>query len=105
MDATISPRTSADGDCYAVTSSCGAASGRPDGAAGVANVVALGKGLARSGNIAESPKTAPVALPQAMSGPYPPAFDRDVMRWMPVIVPLLGVSTALLTGLMWMVVG
>lgn len=27
------------------------------------------------------------------------------MRWMPIVVPMLGVSTALLTGLMWLVAG
>lgn len=32
---------------------------------------------------------------------YPPAFDRDTMRWMPLVIPLLGFFTAVLTGLMW----
>lgn len=33
------------------------------------------------------------------------AADQDFMRWMPIVVPMLGVSTALLTGLMWLVAG
>lgn len=32
---------------------------------------------------------------------YPPAFDRDTIRWMPLVIPLLGFFTAVLTGLMW----
>lgn len=44
-------------------------------------------------------------VPAATVQPYPPAFDRDVMRWIPVIVPLLGVAMVLLTGAMWTVVG
>jgi hypothetical protein len=32
---------------------------------------------------------------------YPPAFDRETMRWMPLVIPLLGFFTAVLTGLMW----
>lgn len=35
------------------------------------------------------------------SEPHPPAFDRDTMRWMPLVIPLLGFFTAVLTGLMW----
>ena len=55
----------------------------------------------RRGDIAETPKISPMAIPQAMSGAYPAALDQDVMRWMPVIIPLLGVAMVLLTGLMW----
>lgn len=32
-----------------------------------------------------------------------PAFDADFMRWVPIVVPLVGVATVLLTGLMWVV--
>lgn len=55
--------------------------------------------------IAESQRTAPVTLSPASETLYPPAFDRDVIRWIPVVVPLLGGFMVLLTGLMWSVVG
>ena len=51
--------------------------------------------------LAEMPKTSPVALSQDMAILYPPAFDLDVVRWVPVIIPLLGVCMVLLTGAMW----
>lgn len=100
MDTTTSPRISADDDCGAATSSW--ASGHPAGPGGEA---ASANGLERPAHLAKSEKVAPVTLPPAMAGPYPPAFEKDVVRWMPVFVPLLGLGIALLTGLMWMVVG
>lgn len=95
MDMSVSLRTFADEDRYAVTSHRNAPSGRPGGATG--EVADFKDRHARSESIAEAPK--------ANLEPYPQAFDRDTMRWMPLIVPLLGFFTAVLTGLMWMVVG
>ncbi len=45
---------------------------------------------------------APTAVAPALAQAYPPAFDRDFIRVIPVLVPLLGVMMVLLTGLMWM---
>jgi hypothetical protein len=95
MDMSVSLRTFADEDRYAVTSHRNASSERVDGAAGKA--VTLRSGLTASEGNAEA--STPI------SQPYPPAFDRDTMRWMPLVIPLLGFSTVVLTGLMWMVVG
>lgn len=55
----------------------------------------------KRGDIAETPKSASAEPPQAASDGYPSAFDQDVMRWVPVVIPLLGVAMVLLTGLMW----
>ena len=55
--------------------------------------------------IAATPRPAPVELSQATASSYQPAFAADVMRWVPVVVPLLGVFMVLLTGAMWSVVG
>lgn len=95
MDMTDSLRIFAADDRQSLASHCNAPSGRPDGAAGKA--VTLGSGLA--------PPEDNVQAPGPISQPYPPAFDRDTMRWMPLVIPLLGFFTVVLTGLMWMVVG
>lgn len=57
------------------------------------NDATSGKGLVPVEGSAKDPKPA--------SESYPPAFDRDTMRWMPLVIPLLGFFTAVLTGLMW----
>jgi hypothetical protein len=93
MNMSDSLRTFADEDRYAATSHRNAPSERLDGAAGKA--VALRSGLTASEGNAEA--STPISLT------YPAAFDRDTMRWMPLVIPLLGCFTAVLTGLMWMV--
>lgn len=94
MDMTVSLRTLATDDHRAVASHRDAPSGQPDGAAD--KVVGLGFAPALSDGNAD-------AL-GPLSQVYPPAFDRDTMRWIPLIVPLLGFFIAVLTGLMWMVI-
>lgn len=78
---------------------------RSDGDADRDDVVALRKGPRLFDDHAEPQELAPGELAQVMADPYPPAFDGGVMRWVPVVVPLMGVFLVLLTGLMWTVVG
>lgn len=48
---------------------------------------------------------APNSVPPAMAQEYPLAVDPDLIRWIPVYVPLMGLLLVLLTGVMWAVVG
>lgn len=63
------------------------------------------KSLAPLEAFTEEQITPPVATSQVSETGYPPAFDPEVMRWVPLVVPLLGGCMVLLTGLMWSVVG
>lgn len=55
----------------------------------------------RTASHADAPKSVPAAAAQE----YPSTFDPDLIRWIPVYVPVLGLVMVLLTGAMWMVVG
>ena len=70
-----------------------------------AAIVARSKGLTLAEDNAGIQTTEPLVLPQAMSESYPPQFDQEFMRWMPLVVPLMGFFTALITGVMWTLVG
>lgn len=100
MDVTVSRSKSADG--AAVDSRSAVALSRRDGAAEGTYVPAVRNGLELE-QITEMPRAPAMTPCQAIETSHPPAFDKDFMRWLPFVLPLIGVALVLLTGLMWKV--
>lgn len=83
----------------------GEATIRSDGATEQADNVAWSKGLTHSDDGAGTQKTEPMVLLKAMPRSYPPEFDQEFMRWVPLVIPPMGFFTVLITGIMWTLVG